>query len=88
MLFLLVMEVFGGLIWKVDQWSLLQQLGTNSIPQHASFYVDDLILFVSLEEQDLLTLRHIFEVCEGASGVPCNLSKCQLVLICCSEEQT
>jgi hypothetical protein len=88
MLFLLVMEVLSTLIQKADQWAIFQQLGTNTIPQRASFYAYDLILFVSLEEQDLQTLRNIFEVFEGATGLGCNLSKCQLVLIRCSEEQT
>jgi hypothetical protein len=88
MLFLLVMEVLSALIQKVDHWSLLQQLGTNTIPHRASFYVDDLILFVPPEEQDLLTLRHVFEVFEGASRLGCNLSKCQLVPIHCLEEHT
>jgi hypothetical protein len=86
MLFLLVMEVLSALIRKADQWALLQQLGSNAIPHCAAFYADDLILFVLPEEQDLQTLRCIFEVFERASGLGSNLTRCQLVPIRCSEE--
>jgi hypothetical protein len=81
MLFLLVMAVLSALIRKADQWALLQQLEPHSIPHRASFYVDDLILFAFPMEQDLQILHCIFEIFEGASGLGCNLAKCQIVLI-------
>jgi hypothetical protein len=46
MLFLLVTEVLSALFWKVDEWSLLHKLGARAMPFHASFYVDDVILFI------------------------------------------
>jgi hypothetical protein len=46
MLFLLVTEVLSALFWKVDEWSLLHKLGAQAMPFHASFYVDDVILFI------------------------------------------
>jgi hypothetical protein len=45
MLFFLVMEVLGELIRKADAWSLLQPFGVRQ-PHHASFYADDLVLFI------------------------------------------
>jgi hypothetical protein len=53
MFFILVPEFLGVLIRKADQWGLFQHLGINAIPHKASFYVDDMILFVSPEEKEL-----------------------------------
>jgi hypothetical protein len=47
MLFLLVMEDLSALIRKAEAWSLLLPLGVRSIPYCASFYADNLVLFVS-----------------------------------------
>jgi hypothetical protein len=41
----------------------------------------------SIPHQDLHVLRDIFNVSEGASGLGCNLAKCQLVPIRCTEDQ-
>jgi hypothetical protein len=38
--------------------------------------------------QDLLALREIFGIFEGASGLGYNLAKCQLIPIHYSEDQT
>jgi hypothetical protein len=46
MLFLLIMEVLDVMFWKADEWSLLHKLGARAMPFHASFYADDIILFV------------------------------------------
>jgi hypothetical protein len=87
MLFLLVMEVLSALIRKADEISMLQALGANAIPHRTSLYADDLIRFPRLVDQDLHALRDIFEVFDGASGLGCNLAKCQLVPIRCIDQQ-
>jgi hypothetical protein len=47
------MEVLGVLIRKADEWGLFEPLGARVIPLRASFYVDDLVLFISPHVQDL-----------------------------------
>jgi hypothetical protein len=85
MLFLLVMEVLNAPIRRADSWSLLQQLGPHCIPYQ--FYVDDLVLFVCPLAHDLhMCVSSLFSL-RGASGLGCNVNKCQLVPIRCSEEQ-
>jgi hypothetical protein len=50
MLFILALEILGALIRKADQWGLFQHFRTNAIPHMASFYANDMILFMSPEE--------------------------------------
>jgi hypothetical protein len=88
MLFLLVMEVLSALIHKADEFGLLQPLGANAIPHRAALYADDLILFARPVDQDLHLLRDIFGMFEGAFGLGCNLAKCQLVPIRCTDQQS
>jgi hypothetical protein len=88
MMFLLIMEALSALIRRADGWSLPQDLGVSAIPQRVAFYVDDLILFIRPATQDLLVLREIFILFEGTSGLGCNLTKCQMILIRCTKEQT
>jgi hypothetical protein len=60
MLFVMLMEVLNAMIRKADSWSLYQQLGVNMILLMASFYGDDLIMFVTLATTDLHITRTIF----------------------------
>jgi hypothetical protein len=87
MLFLLIMEVLHTLIRKGDAWSLFQPLGPRPIPFCTSLYVDDLILFLSPISRDLRLAHCIFYLFHGASGLTCNIQKCQMVPIRCSEDQ-
>jgi hypothetical protein len=87
MLFLLVMEALSGLIRRAEAWSLLQSLSSRLIPYCASLYADDLILFLSSVATDLQFFKCILVVFENASGLGCNLGKCQIVLIRCDESQ-
>lgn len=85
MLFLLVMEALSALIRKADEWHLFADIGAKEIPHRASLYADDLILFISPVERDLRTTREILKVFEGASGLGCNMQKCQLAPIRCDD---
>jgi hypothetical protein len=87
MLFLLVMEVLGALFHKAESQSLLSPLGAKSIPHRASFYADDLMLFVAPRELDLQVTQIVLSLFKSASGLGCNTVKCQLAPIRCSEEQ-
>jgi hypothetical protein len=55
-LFVLVMEVLGALIRNADEWGLFHLLGLQVIPFKASFYADDLVLFICPHVQDLQLL--------------------------------
>jgi hypothetical protein len=80
-LFLLVMEVLNALIRKADKWTLFHQLGVNAINHRASLYTDNMVLFLSHMVTDLQLARDIFHLFEGAFGLGCNISKCQMVPI-------
>jgi hypothetical protein len=87
MLFLLVMEALNALIGKARSWSLLQPLDINGMLHHTVVYADDMILFIHPSAIDLHLAQCIFTLFEGASGLGCNIAKCQIVLIRCDEEQ-
>jgi hypothetical protein len=82
-MFLLIMEVLNALLRKADDCQLLQSLGVRGI----ALYANDLILFVRPKARDLTALREVFNLFEGASGLGCNLAKCQMVPIRCTEQQ-
>jgi hypothetical protein len=87
MFFLLVMEVLNSLIRRANEWSLLPRLSMNLVPFRATIYVDDQIMFVALSGRDLSMVKTIFDIFEGASGLGCNLAKCQVGPIRCNEDQ-
>jgi hypothetical protein len=64
------------------------ELELPAIPHRAALHADDLILFAKPVREELLALHEILRLFEGASGLGCNLVKCQLIPIHCSEEQT
>jgi hypothetical protein len=87
MMFLLTMEVLSDMIRKADTWSLLQPLGSCPILHRASVYADDLVLFATLGQQNLQLTREIVSIFENASGLGCNMAKCQMAPNYCSQEQ-
>jgi hypothetical protein len=46
-----------------------------------------MIVFLAPMAQNLEMAKNIFHLFQGASRLACNLNKCQLALIRCSEEQ-
>jgi hypothetical protein len=50
-------------------------------------YANNLVLFLSHVQQDLQLANVIFQMFEASTGLACNISKCQLVPICCSKEK-
>jgi hypothetical protein len=87
LLFILAMEVLSAIFHKGDSCALLQAMGVRQIKHRLSLYVDNLIMFIALVDSDLGLTSGILEVFEGASGLRCNLSKCQIALIRCEEFQ-
>jgi hypothetical protein len=69
-----VMEVLNALLRKADEWNLFHRLGVQAINYRASTI-------------NLQLFRDIFSLFEGASGLGCNIAKCQMVPIRCDEAQ-
>jgi hypothetical protein len=65
---------------KVDQWLIFDKPRVKGAPFRMSLDVDNVILFLSPTLRDLQTTRGILSIFEGASGLSCNLSKCQLAV--------
>jgi hypothetical protein len=87
MLFVLVMEVLDSMFPKADSWLLFQSLGVREVPFRTSLYANNMAIFISPCMQDIQLTRGILDIFHKASGLACNLSKSQLVLIRCNEEQ-
>ena len=51
-------------------------------------YADDVVVFLSPVQQDLLATTTIMEIFAGASGLKTNMSKCMISLIQCDLEAT
>jgi hypothetical protein len=77
MLFILVMEVLGAMFRKADEWNLLRPLGVRQIKQRVSLYTNDIMVFLSPTVEDLKLSHNIFALFERATGLVCNMSKCQ-----------
>jgi hypothetical protein len=86
-LFILVMEVLGAMIIKADECGLFEPLGVRAIPFRASLCADDVVLFISPKVLDLQLLHQIFAIFAGASGLQCNVNKCQMAVIRCDDSQ-
>lgn len=87
MLFVLTREVLNALILQADQDRLFSPLGTNAITFRASFYADDMVIFVKPARQDLLLLSAIMETFEQISRLRTNNEKSKATPINCSEEE-
>lgn len=83
MLFLLVMEVLNRMIRLADEKGLFAPLGTSVIRHRASFYADDVVIFIAPELQDARLIKAILQGFEAATGLATNLSKCTLTPIRC-----
>jgi hypothetical protein len=82
----ITMEVLNAIILRADQDRLFSPLGTNAITFRASFYADDMVIFIKPARQDLLLLSSIMDVFEQISGLKTNKEKCKATPINCSEE--
>jgi hypothetical protein len=86
MLFVLTMEVLNALILKAEQEQLLSSLGCTSITYRASFYADDMVIFIKPARQDLQLLSAIMMTFKQISRLRTNMEKSKATPINCSEE--
>jgi hypothetical protein len=63
----------------------LTELGCSAIRCRASFYADDLVLFIVPNAHDLLVLKTILDLFGAALGLFSNLEKSVATPICCSD---
>jgi hypothetical protein len=61
----------------------LTELGCSAIRCRASFYADDLVVFIVPNAHDLLALKTILNLFGAALGLFSNLEKSVATLICC-----
>jgi hypothetical protein len=83
MLFIIVMNALDDIFYKAHQWSLLQSVEVRGITHRALMYADNVIIILSPVARELETASNIFKIFKGASGLGCNLSKCQISPIRC-----
>jgi hypothetical protein len=62
MLFILVMDVLGWLISKVELENLLQPLSSRPLQHRVSLYADDVIMFLHPKESDIQLVLKILEI--------------------------
>jgi hypothetical protein len=77
MLFVLVMECFNVIVTMTEARGLFFLLGTSAIKHCISLYADDVVVFVSLIETDLLLIRSILELFFRATVLVVNFVKSQ-----------
>lgn len=87
LLFVIIMDVLNALIEEADRRRALSPLPGQVIKHRASIYADDLVLFLNPSPADFTCIREILELFEGASGLSCNLAKCSITPISCTQEQ-
>jgi hypothetical protein len=78
------MEALNGLSQLADTRQVFSSLRAPSICFRASFYTDDLVVFIAPTRHDIAAIKGTFA---RASGLRTNIQKCQFTLIGCTEEQ-
>jgi hypothetical protein len=76
--------------YKYDTWRIVLvkcYIDNSTRLQSYIRNVNNLVLFVRPNAPDLQLIQSIFTMFEGASGLGCNLAKCQLTSIQCDEGQ-
>ena len=77
----------NAILKLADSRGLLRQLHPK-INERAFMYADDVVIFLSPEQQDLILIRVILDIFAGASGLKTNLDKCSIWPIQCNLEAT
>jgi hypothetical protein len=86
MLFVLVMEVFGGLVRWCEVESIFTPLHCAAVHSRVSLYADDVVMFVIPADSDLIAVRTILRIFGDPSGLYANMDKCVATPINCTPE--
>ena len=84
MLFVLAMEVLGGLIRWAESQSIFSPLRCAAVRSRVSLYADDVVMFIKPEMNDIVAIKTILQIFGDVSGLYTNLGKCVTNLISCS----
>lgn len=87
LLFVIVMDVLNSLLIEADRRGSLSPLPGDVIKHRASVYADDLVIFARPTTTDFVCIRQILELFAGASGLQCNLDKCTITPIRCTQAE-
>ena len=88
LLFVIAMEALNALVRHAEAKGVLQTLGDNAIQERIFLYADDVILFTSPNQQNLVATQCILDIFAHASGFSINQNKCAITPICCTFEET
>jgi hypothetical protein len=88
MLFVLVMECFSVLVTTAEARGLFLPLGMSAIKHRILLYVDDVVIFVSPIETDLILVKVILDLFFRATGLVENFVKSQAFPIRCDKRHT
>ena len=88
LLFVLAMEPLNALFRLAISKQVFSSMGTANIPERIFLYADDVILFSSPAEQDLVVVGTILSMFAAASGLHINPNKCAITPIQCSLLET
>jgi len=81
------MEVLNALLHLADEHELLDKLHPK-IGERIFLYADDVVIFSSTEQHDLMLIRIILEIFGCASGLKVNPNKCHISPIQCDLQAT
>ena len=87
LLFVIVMEGLNALLKLAHSQGLLQILHPK-ISERTFMYADDVVIFVSPAQQDLVLTKAILEIFAGASGLKTNMEKSRISPIQCNLHDT
>lgn len=84
MLFILVIDVLSSLFDKAGRMGLLHALDNSNVKNRVSIYVDDVVMFIKLAEEDLSCTKVILDGFGEASGLLANMQKNYVIPIRCN----
>ena len=82
------MEALNALVKYALGKGTLEAFGANAIQERIFLYTDDVILFTSPRQQNLVATQTILDIFAAASGLQINPAKCAITPICCNLEDT
>lgn len=85
MLFIIAMEVLGGLIRWADAQAFFPPLRCAAVRSKVSLYADDVVMFVTPNLNDLVAIKTIMKIFGDASGLYTNLDNGVVTPIACSQ---
>jgi hypothetical protein len=85
---MLVMECFSALVKTVEDRGLFLPLGMSAIKHRISLYADDVVIFVSSVDTDLILIKAILDLFFRATGLVANFVKIQAFPIHCDARHT